>query len=226
MMKRAALLLLALAAAQPALADDDCLIGNVRKFSVRALDNRLPDMPLSTWLEKTMPAGTQFSWEVNDCGEATGDAQLDEGRNFSPCVAVTAEVWSRDRDFILQFKAEDPLAAPFFIMASPDIASTVEFAWLGDIPAMLLDPLALRPVTCFAGDDILSVEKDAGLSETCRKDDGTLHGSHRSWFSKGLYLMEQGVFLEGQRAGDWIVCDRLEKCKIERYPLNLKRRNK
>lgn len=218
------LFMIALLTSFPALADDgDCVIGNVRKFSVHTLDSRLPEKQLSAWLEEVFPKGTHFNWEVNDCGEQTGDPEKDTGRSFSSCVAVTAEVWSRDRDFVLQFQAEDPLAAPLFIMASSDIESPIEFAWLGDIQKLLLEPLALQPITCFSDDPFLSKKIDAGLSETCQRLDGLLHGTHRSWYGTGLYLREQGLYLEGKKAGDWIECDRFENCEIKKYPLDLKK---
>lgn len=224
---RVILFLLAMMLSVSAQADDgDCVIGNVRKYSAHALDSRLPEKPLAQWLKDSFPKGTNFSWEINDCGEPMGDPQTDAGRTFSQCVAVTAEVLSRDRDFVLQFQAEDPLAAPFFIMSSSDIESPIEFAWLGDIEKLLKEPLALAPITCFQDGRIARQAQDAGLSETCQRPDGTLHGSHRSWYGTGLYLMEQGLYLEGQKAGDWVECDRFESCKIEKYPLNLKRLRK
>lgn len=221
---RAVIFILMLVLSFPAFAEDgDCIIGNVKKFSAHTLDSRLPEKPLVAWLEEVFPKGTKYMWEVNDCGDPDSDGA---GRTFSSCVAVTVGVLSRDRDFILQFQADDPLAAPFFIMASSDIESPVEFAWLGDIQKLLLEPLALRPITCFPDGDILSTVTDAGLAETCRSDDGVFHGSHRSWYSTGLYMMEQGMYLQGQKAGDWVECDRLESCIIKKYPLDLKKFSK
>ena len=206
----------------PAMADDeDCVIGKVQKFPAHALDSRLPDKPLAEWLQEALPKGTHFSWEVNDCGEPVEDPEAGAGRAFSQCVAVTAEILSRDRDFVLQFQTEDPLAAPFFIMASSDIESPVEFAWLGDVKTLLQEPLSLVPIACFPGGVVESRVMDAGLSETCHRSDGVAHGSHRSWYGAGLYLMEQGLYLEGQKAGDWIECDRFENCAVKKYPLKL-----
>jgi len=56
-----------------------------KRTVVRQLEPVLPAVTFEEWLRTT--AGMAFStWGVNDCGEQTGNPDLDRGRDFPMCV--------------------------------------------------------------------------------------------------------------------------------------------
>lgn len=61
----------------------------VKKLLVSSLDPALPREPLATWVARVAgPKGKVF-WEVNDCGEQSGDAAADANRDFPACVQAS-----------------------------------------------------------------------------------------------------------------------------------------
>lgn len=61
----------------------------VKTLAVSALDSSLGKEPLATWITRLGgPKGKVF-WEVNDCGEQTGNPAADEGRDFPACVQAS-----------------------------------------------------------------------------------------------------------------------------------------
>jgi hypothetical protein len=70
-------LFLAMSAVAAAQADPDAvrdakLIAEVKSVSVHKIDDTLAEISFKKWLEEESGDGTQFHWEVNDCGEQTG----------------------------------------------------------------------------------------------------------------------------------------------------------
>lgn len=65
-------------------------IQKAKDTSVRSLDGALPDVSLEFFV-KTEAGGTPISWEVNDCGEQTGNPELDKDRDFPICVSAEFE---------------------------------------------------------------------------------------------------------------------------------------
>lgn len=75
---------------EPANAQEATAIRAAKQAVVRELDPAAPRVPFEAWL-KDVAANGPTSWEVNDCGEQTGDPALDKGRDFPMCVeAVVA----------------------------------------------------------------------------------------------------------------------------------------
>lgn len=66
----------------------------VRTSLVRSIDRTLPDEPLEAWLRGLL-GSAKTSWETNDCGEQTGNPQLDRGRDFPMCVDVAVTLDDR-----------------------------------------------------------------------------------------------------------------------------------
>ena len=60
------------------------------QYRVSRLDSLLPRTPFLTWFKSIVGNETKLEWEVNDCGEQTGDATLDADRDFPSCIEVTA----------------------------------------------------------------------------------------------------------------------------------------
>lgn len=87
-------------AARPLRAELDDLEAEerVKKLLVSALDPALPREPLAAWVTRLAGPKGKVSWEVNDCGEQSGDPAADEGRDFPACVQ--ASLFLRDgREF-------------------------------------------------------------------------------------------------------------------------------
>ena len=67
-------------------------VDRAKSVIVRSLDGTLPDRTLETWLRDLFGSGAKTTWEVNDCGEQTGDPQRDRGRDFPMCVDVSVSL--------------------------------------------------------------------------------------------------------------------------------------
>jgi hypothetical protein len=68
------------------------LIEAVRATIARDIDPMLPPVSFEAWLAGVVGAQARMQWEVNDCGEQTGDPARDRGRDFPTCVQVRAEL--------------------------------------------------------------------------------------------------------------------------------------
>ncbi len=67
------ILFVGVASAQNSTAAGDAeLITSAKQVSVRKLDNALPDLHFENWLAKESGSET-YHWEVNDCGEQSGN---------------------------------------------------------------------------------------------------------------------------------------------------------
>jgi hypothetical protein len=66
-------------------ARDAQAITSAKRVIVRQLESVLPAVAFEEWLRTT--AGTPaIRWEVNDCGEQTGNPAMDRNRDFPMCV--------------------------------------------------------------------------------------------------------------------------------------------
>ena len=61
-------------------------IAAAEKTSVHRMDPSLPDRPFVKWLQDMVGPQTRITWEVNDCGEQTGNPESDKGRDFPMCA--------------------------------------------------------------------------------------------------------------------------------------------
>ena len=57
-----------------------------KNTSVHQMEPSLPDKPFGAWLRDLVGPQAEIRWEVNDCGEQTGNPQLDKGRDFPMCA--------------------------------------------------------------------------------------------------------------------------------------------
>jgi hypothetical protein len=67
-------------------ARDARAVAAAKNASVHRMDNALPDRPLEKWLREVVGQQAGITWEVNDCGEQTGNPELDKDRDFPICV--------------------------------------------------------------------------------------------------------------------------------------------
>ena len=73
-------------------ASDAKAIEAAKHTSVRQIENALPDEPFEKWLRGVIGPQAQIVWEVNDCGEQTGDPEADKGRDFPMCVSALVDL--------------------------------------------------------------------------------------------------------------------------------------
>ena len=64
---------------------DKRLIERAQRMLVSTLDGSLPKVTLDYFV-RYEAAGSEVRWEVNDCGEQTGDAETDRDRDIPTCV--------------------------------------------------------------------------------------------------------------------------------------------
>ena len=80
-----------LAAAQESTRDQRA-IEQAQQTPVSMLEAGLPNQPLGQWLRDAVGPSAKITWEVNDCGEQTGNPDLDRGRDFPLCVEGVAKL--------------------------------------------------------------------------------------------------------------------------------------
>jgi hypothetical protein len=67
-------------------AHDAQAIAAAKNTSVHRLDPSLPDTPFVKWLRVVVGPQAHITWELNDCGEQTGNPESDKGRDFPMCA--------------------------------------------------------------------------------------------------------------------------------------------
>ena len=118
-------------------AHDKEAVERAKRVSVRALDRRLPERTLEAWLRDVFGPARKTVWEVNDCGEQTGDPRIDRGRDLPMCV--DAKVSLDDRRVLHVVVAVGSLKTgvgagpPRFAYASV-IESGTPIRWLTSLP--------------------------------------------------------------------------------------------
>jgi hypothetical protein len=65
-------------------------IKHVQELPASKLDPKLSALPFASWFKSVLGPGAALKWEVNDCGEQTGDPKLDAGCDFPTCVEADA----------------------------------------------------------------------------------------------------------------------------------------
>jgi len=68
--------------------DDKAAIEHARGVSAARLEAGLADVPFADWLQKRLGPAARVDWEVNDCGEQSGDPS-DRNRDFPICVQAS-----------------------------------------------------------------------------------------------------------------------------------------
>ena len=71
-----------------------------KKAVVFDMDPTLPRTAFASWLREVSGRPLETTWEVNDCGEQTGDPAVDWGRDFPMCVQAQLSLGSA-RDLYL-----------------------------------------------------------------------------------------------------------------------------
>ena len=63
-----------------------------QRVSVARLDPALPRQRFDRWLAALAGPAGAIRWELNDCGEQTGDPGVDRGRDVPLCAEATASL--------------------------------------------------------------------------------------------------------------------------------------
>ena len=67
-------------------ARDAQAIAAAKNTSVHRMEASLPDTAFAAWLRSLVGPRAAIKWEVNDCGEQTGNPSADKGRDFPMCA--------------------------------------------------------------------------------------------------------------------------------------------
>lgn len=81
-------------------ARDARAIAAAKNTSVHRLDSSLPDKTLANWLQDVVGHQTPITWEVNDCGEQTGNPESDKGRDFPMCAEAQATLRGKRKLYV------------------------------------------------------------------------------------------------------------------------------
>jgi hypothetical protein len=96
-------LVLALSGLQAGLqARDAKAIAAAKNTIVHQIEPSLPNKAFSVWLRNLVGPKARIQWEVNDCGEQTGNPESDKGRDFPMCAEVQT-VLPRKRTLYISF---------------------------------------------------------------------------------------------------------------------------
>lgn len=64
----------------------------VKGTPAKELDSALPKMRFERWLLDLVGKGVELHWELNDCGEQTGDPEVDSKRDLPVCAGIGAQL--------------------------------------------------------------------------------------------------------------------------------------
>ena len=62
----------------------------LEQYPAARLDSLLPKTAFLTWFKNVVGTEAKLTWEINDCGEQTGDPVMDQGRDFPVCFEISA----------------------------------------------------------------------------------------------------------------------------------------
>ncbi len=64
----------------------------VKLTPVSEIDSSLPHIPFSQWLQEIVGDSIIVTWELNDCGEQTGNPGIDSAVDIPSCVEADCEL--------------------------------------------------------------------------------------------------------------------------------------
>ena len=86
------LVLLAVTAHGQSSARDRRLIAYAKNVPASKLDSQLPHRPFSSWFRSIVGADAKIDWEINDCGEQTGNPNDPQSINPPLCAQSHAHL--------------------------------------------------------------------------------------------------------------------------------------
>ena len=67
----------------------------LEQYPAVKLDSLLPKTAFLGWFRAAVGADAKITWEINDCGEQTGVASVDQGRDLPVCFEIAATLPDR-----------------------------------------------------------------------------------------------------------------------------------
>ena len=140
------LLVSSLLAAQsdPSEKRDQEFIEHTKKLLASTLDSRLPKITLQYFLQYESE-GKSIAWEVNDCGEQTGNPQVDEGRDIPTCVEADFDANHYKVTLMIAVgSVKTGMSGPptlFYGVATDVNGKSYSVHRLGDLPAVVHRPV-------------------------------------------------------------------------------------
>lgn len=64
----------------------------VIQLKASRVDPALPSISLGEWLSQVLGRDTQIRWDINDCGEQTGNPEIDADVDIPTCAEVDASL--------------------------------------------------------------------------------------------------------------------------------------
>jgi hypothetical protein len=134
----------ALASAQnPNAARDAELIASAKQVSVHNLDDALPDLDFEKWLAKQSGPEARYHWEVNDCGEQSGNPN--ETGPVPLCVEVDSTL-KDGREIVIMIADDSPETSSkttppdwkIFFAQLTTAHEKINLRRLSDLPAALI----------------------------------------------------------------------------------------
>ena len=123
-------------------------IQHAKALLVSTLDRTLPKVSLEYFL-KYESAGATIHWEVNDCGEQTGDPAVDKDRDLPICVEADFDVDHRAITIFIAVgtlnKGVSGSPALFSATISEPGGAVKSLRQLGELPMELHRPLPKSP---------------------------------------------------------------------------------
>ncbi|NNE83810.1 MAG: hypothetical protein HKN28_07550 [Alphaproteobacteria bacterium] len=174
------------------------------------LDPELPAVPFGSWFDEKIPKRSGKIFEIRQCSSVNADS------NPTACLAMDVEIISRHRRLHLEFE-QDSLAFRGGALSASELDGEFALESLAKLPDLLRRGMRPFPLTCPSNTELKLRESYAGLFEWCEDGGGTRQGPARAWFSTGIYLLHRGQYTDGTKTGDWIECDRFERCAFNTY---------
>lgn len=127
---------------------DQAIIERTKNILASSFDSRLPKVTLEYFLQYES-GGASIAWEVNDCGEQTGNPNADEGRDFPICVEADFDANHFNVTLMIAVgtvkTGMSGRATLFSAVASDVNGHTHPMPKLGDLPAVVHRPMPRQP---------------------------------------------------------------------------------
>ncbi len=123
-------------------------IERIKALPVSSLDRSLPKVTLEFFLEYE-GEGAPLMWGMNDCGDATGNSEVDHGRNSNLCVEASMDVKERTATVLILVETATKkrlhLPAVYSVRITDTYGATRRIPKLSDLPRELHRPLPKGP---------------------------------------------------------------------------------
>lgn len=122
-------------------------IQRTKRLLASSLDTSLPKVSLEYFLNYESGGG-KIRWEVNDCGEQSGNPQADQGRDFPICVEADFDLHHLAVSVMIAVGTSGkPESAPAFFsgIITDSSGKARSLRRLGDLPKELRRPLQRIP---------------------------------------------------------------------------------